>query len=119
MKHNKYRETAAQNHAELLPFSVETYGGMAPDAIKLLAITSSMGEEQLGVWPRHVVIRHLLGAVATSVQRGNAVMWLSGYSRALAVLSQRNARMGVREEEELGEEEKQATGSRRQQWSVR
>ena len=113
MKHNKYRETAAQNHAELLPFSVETYGGMAPDAIQLLAIIGSMGEEQLGVWPRHVVIRHLLGAVATSVQRGNAVTWLSGYSRALAVLSQRNARIGVREEEELEEEEEQATAAER------
>ena len=77
VKHNKYRETAAQNQAELLPFSVETYGGMAPDTIKLLAIIGSMGKEQLGVWPRHVVIRHLLGAVATSVQRGNAVTWLS------------------------------------------
>ena len=39
-KRAKYKETAAQHHAELLPFSVETYGGMAPDAIKLL---SAMG----------------------------------------------------------------------------
>jgi hypothetical protein len=39
---------------------------------------------QLGVWPRHVVIRQLVGSVATAVQRGNAVAWLSGYSRALA-----------------------------------
>ena len=32
-KRLKYRETAAQHHAELLPFCLETYGGMAPDAI--------------------------------------------------------------------------------------
>ena len=84
LKHRKYRDTAAQHHAELLPFCVETYGGMAPDAIKLLSAMGAMGEEQLGVWPRHVVIRQLVGSVATAVQRGNAVAWLSGYSRALA-----------------------------------
>ena len=103
-KRAKYRETAAQHHAELLPFSVETYGGMAPDAIKLLAAMGQMGDERLGVWPRHVVIRHLIGAVATSIQRGNAVAWLSGYSRALAAMAQRRGgvrvggRWGVREE---------------------
>jgi hypothetical protein len=101
MKHRKYRETAAQHHAELLPFSVETYGGMAPDAIKLLSAMGSMGEEQLGVWPRHVVIRHLMGAVATAVQRGNAVAWLGGYSRALAEMGRRRVAERVR----VGEEE--------------
>ena len=53
-KHSKYRQTAAQHHAELLPFSVETYGGMASDAIKLLSAMGSMGDEQLvcghGMW---------------------------------------------------------------------
>ena len=67
---------------------METYGGMAPDAIKLLSAMGDMGEEQLGMWPRHVVIRHLIGSVATAVQRGNAVTWLSGYSRALTALAQ-------------------------------
>ena len=105
-KHNKYRETAAQHRAELLPFSVETYGGMAPDAITLLAAMGSMGDEQLGVWPRHVVIRHLVGAVATSVQRGNAVTWLAGYSRALAEMGRRRTAERVREDEkEMGETE--------------
>ena len=66
-KRTRYLETADQNHAELLPFSVETYGGMAPDAIKLLSAMGAMGEEQLGMWPRHVVIRHLIGSVATFV----------------------------------------------------
>jgi hypothetical protein len=100
-KRTKYGETAAR-HAELLPFSVETYGGMAPDAIKLLSAMGSMGDEQLGVWPRHVVIRYLVGAVATSVQWGNAVSWLAGYSRALAEVGRRRTAERVREEE--GEE---------------
>jgi hypothetical protein len=98
-KHRKYRETAARHRAELLPFCVETCGGMAPDAITLLSAMGQMGEEQLGMWPRHVVIRHLIGSVATSVQRGNAVAWLSGYSRALAAMAGRR-----RDRRQLGEE---------------
>ena len=74
-----------QHHAELLPFCVETCGGMAPDAIKLLSAMGDMGEEGLGIWPRHVVVRHLMGSVATAVQRGTAVAWLSAYSRSLSV----------------------------------
>jgi hypothetical protein len=99
-KHRKYRKTAAEHRAELLPFSVETYGGMSPDAIKLLSAMGSMGDEQLGMWPRHVVIRHLMGSVATSVQRGNAVAWLSGYSRALAAMARRRSAGGSETEKE-------------------
>jgi hypothetical protein len=104
-KRDKYKDTAVQHHAELLPFSVETYGGMAPDAIKLLSAMGAMGEEQLGMWPRHVVIRHLMGSVATSVQRGNAVAWLSGYSRALAAMAGKRRATGIQMEEETQEVE--------------
>jgi hypothetical protein len=104
-KRDKYKDTAVQHHAELLPFSVETYGGMAPDAIKLLSAMGAMGEEQLGMWPRHVVIRHLMGSVATSVQRGNAVAWLSGYSRALAAMAGKRRATGSQMEEEAQEVE--------------
>jgi hypothetical protein len=107
VKHKRYKETAAQHHAELLPFCVETYGGMAPDAIKLLSVMGAMGEEQLGMWPRHVVIRHLMGSVATAVQRGNAVAWLSGYSRALAAMAQTKATEGSLEEQEWAAEERE------------
>jgi hypothetical protein len=81
-------------------FSVETCGGMAHDAIKLLSAMGRMGDEQLGMWPRHVVIRHLVGSVATSVQRGNAVAWLSGYSRALAAMGERRSSGEAWEEQE-------------------
>ena len=73
---------------------------MAPDAMKLLSAMGSMGEEQLGMWPRHVVIRHLMGSVATAVQRGNAVAWLSGYSRALAAMARKTRAGGGQMEEE-------------------
>ena len=97
-KHTRYRETAAPHHAELLPFCVETCGGMAPDAIKLLSAMGEMGDEMLCMWHRHVVIRHLVGSVAMVVQRENVVAWLSGYSRALAAMSHRSRKEREREE---------------------
>ena len=49
---------------------------------------------------------HLVGAVATSAQRGNAVTWLAGSSRALAEMGRRRTAERVREdEEEMGEAE--------------
>ena len=46
-----------------------------------------MGDQQLGVWPRHVVIRQLVGSAAVAIQRGNAVAVLSAQSRALAAMA--------------------------------
>ena len=82
IKHRKYSRTAAQERAELLPFVVETSGGMASDAVQLLAAMvgwcslqrceccdaacagltqnnrqtmGDMGEHELAVWPSHVM----------------------------------------------------------------
>jgi hypothetical protein len=48
-KRRKYQETAVRHRAELLPFCMETCGGMAPDAITLLSAMGEMGEERLGM----------------------------------------------------------------------
>jgi len=85
-KRQRYCETAKQQDAEILPFVVETCGGMAPDAIRLLQILGEAGQEHLAMWPREVVVRQLLGAVAIAVQRGVATMYLAGYERAVAQL---------------------------------
>jgi hypothetical protein len=114
-KRTTYTKTAAQNHAELLPFCVETYGGMAPDAIKLLSAMGDMGEEQLGMWPRHVVIRHLIGSVATAVQRGNAVAWLSGYSRAMLALAQKRDADGMQRADQALEVESECEDKEEQE----
>jgi hypothetical protein len=82
-KRNKYKKTAANCEARLLPFAVETFGGLAPDAVTLLKALSRAGEEHLGLWPRDVIVRQLLGSVAVAVQRGNAMAVLSGYCKAV------------------------------------
>jgi hypothetical protein len=84
-KHRKYDTTAARHHAQMLAFSMETCGGMAPDAETLLHIVADAGEEQLGLWPKAAVLKQLTGAVSIAVQRGNAMSFLAGYTRAMAL----------------------------------
>jgi hypothetical protein len=82
-KHRKYKDTAAQHKAQLLPFSVETCGAMAPDAVKLLHLISTASREHLSLWPHADIMRQVLGAVAVAVQKGTAMALLTGYNRAV------------------------------------
>ena len=81
-KHRKYDVTAAKHHAQMLAFSMETCGGMAPDAETLLHIVADAGEEQLGLWPKAAVLKQLTGAVSIAVQRGNTMSFLAGNYRS-------------------------------------
>jgi hypothetical protein len=83
-KHAKYDRTAAQHHAQMLPFSVETCGGMAPDAVTLLHTIADSGEQMLGLWPREEILRHLVDAISIAIQRGNCMTFMAGYARAIA-----------------------------------
>ena len=98
-KRRKYSETAKQQGADMLPFVVETCGAMAPDAIRLLQIMGEAGQEHLAMWPKHEVIRHLVGSVAIAAQRGVAMTYLAGYERAVAQLSARMRKKSEGEEE--------------------
>ena len=69
-----------------LPFVVETCGGMAPDAVKLVRVLADAGQQYAAMWPRNDVIRHIVGSVAIATQRGMAMTYLTGYSQALARL---------------------------------
>jgi hypothetical protein len=84
VKTRRYSKTAARHEAMLLPFAVETCGGMAPDAIRLLRLIAQAGHEQLGMLPVEHIARQLVGAVAVAVQRGTAMVYLSRYLRAVA-----------------------------------
>jgi hypothetical protein len=94
LKHKKYTAAASQQDARLLPFSVESCGGMAPDAITLLHVISEAGQEHLGLWPRDQIVRQLLGSVAIAVQKGNAMAVLSAHSRATARASASHCMQG-------------------------
>ena len=82
-KLEKYVTTAATQHARLLPFSVETTGGMARGAIELLEQVSLACRDTLTVWPHWQIEMEMQKAVAVAVQKGNAMIMLAGYNAAV------------------------------------
>jgi hypothetical protein len=86
-KRVKYAQVATAQDCELLPFAVETTGGMAPDAFALLDSISRAGREHLALWPHFEIERHMRGAVAIAVQKGSAMVMLAGYTATVAKAS--------------------------------
>ena len=103
-KRRKYTEIKVQHDLELLPFVVETCGGVGREARKLLKAMAEAGEEHLAIWSKKDIIRHLIGSVAIAVQRGGAMAYLEGHYKALHALG-RQSEAGVEEVEEVQAEE--------------
>ena len=82
-KNAKYAAVASRLGAELLNLAVDSCGGMAIGASKLIEAIGDEGARwSAGTWTATAIERQLLGAIATAVQRGNALAMLSGYTRA-------------------------------------
>jgi hypothetical protein len=67
----------------LLPFVVETCGGLATDAVKLLDVMSQAGHEHLSLWSHAEIVQHILGSVAVAIQKGNAMTVLAAHTAAV------------------------------------
>ena len=63
-KRVKYCTIASQRQFELLPFVMETTGGMGPSAVLLIKAMADASEEHLAIWTKEQVIRELVGSVA-------------------------------------------------------
>jgi hypothetical protein len=86
IKKKKYAGVASRLGAELLNLSLETCGGMASDAVKLVRVIGEEGERwSAGTWSSGQIERMLLGSIAVAVQRGNALAMLAGFSRMTSV----------------------------------
>ena len=66
----------------LLPFSVETCGGMAEDAVDLLDRIATAGAEHLAFWSHNRIVQQLLAVVAVAIQKGNAMTVLRWHQEA-------------------------------------
>ena len=76
-KHTKYARVASRLEAELLNLSVDTCGGMASHAVKLVEAIGEEGERwSAGTWSSGHIKRMLLGSIAVALQRGNAMVML-------------------------------------------
>ena len=82
-KNAKYAAVASRLGAELLNLAVDSCGGMALGASRLIeAIAEEGARWSAGTWTESGIQRQLLGAIATAVQRGNGLAMLAGYTRA-------------------------------------
>ena len=86
--------------------SSTTSGGMAREAVQLVrAISNESARWSAGTWTSAAISRHLLGAIAMAVQRGNAIAMLSGNTRAAPTHA------AIVEENGAGEAREQMSGS--------
>jgi hypothetical protein len=114
-KRRKYLKMKTRHPMEILPFVVETCGGVGPAAVKLLKAMARAAEEYLGMWPKQDIIRHVVGSVAIAVQKGSAMAYLEGYDRALSALGKSSTEEdeddeGDEEDEEVEWEEEEGCG---------
>jgi len=87
-KNKKYAAVASRIGAELPNVSLDTSGGMASDAVRLVKVIGEEGERwSAGTWTSSAIERQLLGTIAVAVQRGNALAMLTGYTRATAAVA--------------------------------
>jgi hypothetical protein len=68
---------------------VETCGGLAPDAVRLLDLTSGAASEHLSLWSQRDAVRHVLDTVAIAIQKGNAMTVLDAHARQRCVRRER------------------------------
>ena len=83
--------------------SLDTSGGMASDAVRLVNVIGEEGERwSAGTWTSSAIERQLLGAIAAAVQRGNALAMLTGYTRATTAmaLGRWDCKLGARDGDE-------------------
>jgi hypothetical protein len=82
-KRTKYAAIASRHDAELIPFVVETCGGLGPDAMALLDVISGAASEHLSLWSQEDAAKEVLNSVAIAVQKGNATAVLGAHAAAL------------------------------------
>ena len=73
-KHALYDEIATLNGYEMIPFVVETYGGLAPEARALLRTLSSHAEDT----SEREWLRHAQRCISIALQSGNAFVAQTG-----------------------------------------
>jgi hypothetical protein len=98
-KRKKYLSTAARLGAELLPFSLDTYGGLSTDAMKLVHAMGEAGEEAMGMWSKRDIVKYVMGVTSIANQRGNAMVVLAAYTRTMTTTREGARREAQKESE--------------------
>lgn len=82
-KTDYHREvTAAARGTQFVPFAVETFGGLGPQAAQFVKTVSAVTAQLAYTWAPHEVVAGLPAAVAVAVQRFNTRACLACLSSA-------------------------------------
>jgi hypothetical protein len=82
-KHSKYDQVAHLHRMRLLPFSVETMGGLSSEAEQLVEQIGLACRDHLTLETHERIAKGVRASVAVAVQKGNAMTVQAGYSRAV------------------------------------
>jgi hypothetical protein len=82
-KHSKYDQVARLHRMRLLPFSVETMGGLSREAEQLVEQIGLACRDHLTLETHERIAKGVRASVAVAVQKGNAMTVQAGYSRAV------------------------------------
>ena len=114
-ENNKYAGVASRIGAELLNVSLDTCGGMAKDAVRLVEAVGEEGERwSMGTWKSSEIRRQVLSAIAVAAQRGNSLAMLAGYTRSTVRADtsvRRRSRMSGKANTDQGRETEGASDS--------
>jgi hypothetical protein len=83
ISNRKHAAIASRHDTELIPFAVETCGGLGQDAIALLDVISGAASENLSIWSQEDAAKGVLNSVAIAVQKGNAMTVPGAHAAAL------------------------------------
>ena len=82
-KQRHYQEVANSQHAEFIPFSCESTGGISQEAERVINRLSLACQDHLTLPSNLPFVNAVHSSVAIAIQRGNALAILAGYSRAV------------------------------------
>ena len=74
---------ANSQHAEFIPFSCESTGGISQEAERVINRLSFACQDHLTLPSNLPFVNAVHSSVAIAIQRGNALAILAGYSRAV------------------------------------
>ena len=85
-----YYADGGSNHptVKFVPLVVEAFGGMGLQAQKFLQALSVHARDHLSAWSHYDVVDGLKRAIATALQRGNAMIVLAGYANSARAFNQ-------------------------------
>ena len=85
-KRKKYKELAEKYKAKMIPFIMETSGGIGPAEWEVVKMIFTAAHDHHTMWHQKMIEKELMGEIAIAIQRGNARTMIAGFVNAVGVI---------------------------------